>query len=143
MRANRDATIYLAIAGHASADAGSADFSMRATPMLGRPGWEEVVDDEYGQWTLWHEPTDEIGLDITHLKLDDSLAWWAMLWLIGGTFPLGAVVTLAGAAQFVLNMVHLIMGGYKSRSSTKDKSPSSLLVSSRTAAAAALSSPLT
>jgi hypothetical protein len=82
------------VSGHAEADAGSADFSFDGEPILGRPAWVEVVDDEYGQYSVPHDETDEIWVDITNMQLDSNLAWWAILSLVGG----GALLSWAGPA---------------------------------------------
>ena len=117
---------YLAISGNADATFGSANFSFRATPIIGRPGWQEVIDDEYGQWSIWHEPSDEIWLDITNLQLDANPYWWSVLTIVGGLAILGpgfAVSTGGYAPIFFLNIIHELLVGARIRIVEQGQAP--------------------
>ena len=84
---------YLSVEAHAEADAGDADISFRAVPMLQKPGWTEQYDDEYGQqFTIEHPAQKRIWLDLQDVQIDTSLdpgVWVGIIFggvLLGGLF---------------------------------------------------------
>src|SRR5688572_7612093 len=84
---------YMKVNAHAEADAGDADISFRALPMLQKPGWTEKWDDEYGeQYTIEHPGEKRVWFDIQNLEIETSLdpgVWVGIIFggvILGGLF---------------------------------------------------------
>jgi hypothetical protein len=95
----------LHITGHGETGEGDADFSFDATPRIGKPGYVEVVDDEYGQWDDYIPPTDEIWVDLKNVNVDTDVDFWVYALGIPAAVTLfflppvglGALAAIAGA----------------------------------------------
>jgi hypothetical protein len=88
---------HLHVGGHADGDFGDGNFSFDAKPRIGKEGYVEVVDDEYGQWDYYVPPTDEIWLDASNVKVDLDLDWWVFNVGIPGVIALFALTPGGGA----------------------------------------------
>ena len=84
---------YMSVEAHAEADAGDADISFRAVPMLQKPGWTETWDDEYGeQYTIEHPGQKRVWFDLQDVAIDTSLDPGVWVGIIFGGVIVGPLI---------------------------------------------------